>query len=77
MLPYLVTLGFLAIWALAHLFNRDAEPLPPRAGRPPNGPGPRPQPPVGPPRRVEPPMRWSPPSGANPAARPAGARPVR
>jgi hypothetical protein len=73
MLPYLVTLGFLAIWALTHIFNREAEPLPPRAGRPPNGPGVRPQPPAGPARRPEPPMRWSTPPGGSPAARvPAG-----
>lgn len=36
---FLVPLTFLAIWALTSLFNRDAQPLPPRAGRPP-GPGP-------------------------------------
>ena len=32
--PYLVPLTFLAIWALTSLFNREAQPLPPRVGRP-------------------------------------------
>jgi len=36
---FLVPLTFLAIWALTSLFNRDAQPLPPRTARPP-GPGP-------------------------------------
>lgn len=75
MLPYLVTLGFLAIWALTHLFNREAEPLPPRPGRPPNGNGPRPPQPGGP-TRAEPTMRWAQP-GAGPTARPAPPRPAR
>jgi hypothetical protein len=43
---FIVPLTFLAIWALTALFNREAQPLPPRTGRPsrPNGPGPRPAP---------------------------------
>jgi hypothetical protein len=38
---FIVPLTFLAIWALTSLFNREAQPLPPRTGRPqpPNGPG--------------------------------------
>lgn len=46
--PYIVPLTFLAIWALTSLFNREAQPLPPRtSGRPPGPNGPRP--PFGPP----------------------------
>jgi hypothetical protein len=39
---FLVPLTFLAIWALTSLFNREAQPLPPRSGRAPgpNGPSP-------------------------------------
>jgi hypothetical protein len=37
---FIVPLTFLAIWALTSLFNREAQPLPPRAGRPPGPPGP-------------------------------------
>lgn len=42
--PYIVPLTFLAIWALTSLFNRDAQPLPPRnaGGRPFGPPGPAP-----------------------------------
>src|SRR3954454_21720661 len=38
---FIVPLTFLAIWALTSLLNREAQPLPPRAGRPkpPNGTG--------------------------------------
>src|SRR5258708_6361138 len=38
---FIVPLTFLAIWALTALFNREAQPLPPRTGRPqpPGGPG--------------------------------------
>jgi hypothetical protein len=41
-----VPLTFLAIWALTSLLNREAQPLPPRLGRPqpPVGPGPGPGP---------------------------------
>src|SRR5437764_360870 len=44
LLQFIVPLTFLAIWALTSLFNREAQPLPPRMGRPqnPNGPGPGP-----------------------------------
>ncbi len=41
---FLVPLAFLAIWALTSLFNRDAQPLPPRTVRPPLPPPPLPQP---------------------------------
>ncbi len=41
---FLVPLAFLAIWALTSLFNRDAQPLPPRTVRPPLPPPPAPQP---------------------------------
>ena len=37
---FLVPLAFLAIWALTSLFNRDAQPLPPRQMRPPQPPPP-------------------------------------
>ena len=39
---YIVPLIFIAIWAVTSLFNREAQPLPPRSGRPqgPNGPRP-------------------------------------
>ncbi len=38
-LQIIVPLTFLAIWALTSLFNREAQPLPPRSNRmPPNGP---------------------------------------
>jgi hypothetical protein len=41
---FIVPLTFLAIWALTSLLNREAQPLPPRTGRPkpPNGLGPGP-----------------------------------
>ena len=59
--PYIVPLTFLAIWALTALFNRDAQPLPPRAARPPgpNGPNPPfgPGSARGPGARPEPPPR--------------------
>ncbi len=42
LLQFIVPLTFLAIWALTSLFNREAQPLPPRTGRVPNPPGPRP-----------------------------------
>ena len=38
LVQFIVPLTFLAIWALTSLLNRDAQPLPPRPGRPP-GPG--------------------------------------
>lgn len=38
---FIVPLTFLAIWALTSLFNREAQPLPPRTARPP---GPKPMP---------------------------------
>jgi hypothetical protein len=42
LLQFIVPLTFLAIWALTSLFNREAQPLPPRTGRTPIPPGPRP-----------------------------------
>lgn len=46
---FIVPLTFLAIWALTSLFNREAQPLPARAGRGLGPGGPRPTPgPVGP-----------------------------
>src|SRR4051812_14996454 len=70
---FIVPLTFFAIWALTSLFNREAQPLPPRSGRPlgPNGPRPMPSAPPDAPRPVErgadrsqrdPTMRWSKPS---------------
>ena len=67
---FIVPLTFFAIWALTSLFNREAQPLPPRSGRPlgPNGPRPMPPAPPDAPRQVErgadrsqrdPTMRWS------------------
>src|SRR4051794_8102397 len=38
LIQFIVPLTFLAIWALTSLFNREAQPLPPRSGRVP-GPG--------------------------------------
>src|SRR4051812_49963997 len=40
-IQFIVPLTFLAIWALTAIFNREAQPLPPRQGRPqpPGGPG--------------------------------------
>ncbi|MGC8641651.1 MAG: hypothetical protein ACP5XB_17430 [Isosphaeraceae bacterium] len=38
LINFIVPLTFLAIWALTAILNRDAQPLPPRTGRPP-GPG--------------------------------------
>lgn len=52
---FIVPLTFLAIWALTSLINREAQPLPPRTGRPP-GP-PRPRPGGGPPSLGRPPER--------------------
>src|SRR5262245_15503609 len=42
----IVPLVFLAIYALTSILNRDTQPLPPRSGRTPPGPG-GPRPPVG------------------------------
>ena len=44
LIQFIVPLTFLAIWALTSLFNREAQPLPPRSGRVPGpgGAGPRP-----------------------------------
>jgi len=42
LIQFIVPLMFLAIWALTSLLNRDAQPLPPRPGRPPRAGGPRP-----------------------------------
>lgn len=42
LIQFIVPLMFLAIWALTSLLNRDAQPLPPRPGRPPGAGGPRP-----------------------------------
>ena len=39
LIQFIVPLTFLAIWALTSLLNRDAQPLPPRPGRPGGGPG--------------------------------------
>jgi hypothetical protein len=44
LLQFIVPLAFLAIWALTSLFNREAQPLPPRTGRAPGSGGPRPTP---------------------------------
>jgi hypothetical protein len=74
MFQFIVPLIFVAIWALTAIFNREAQPLPPRPGRPP---GPRPGGGIGPPRELEPraegltreaPLRWSSPPAAAPAA---------
>ena len=70
---FIVPLTFFAIWALTSLFNREAQPLPPRSGRPLGPNGPRPTPSASPDalRPVEsgadrsqrdPTMRWSKPS---------------
>ncbi len=43
LIPFIVPLLFLAIWALTSILNRDGQPLPPRPGRAPGtglGPGP-------------------------------------
>jgi hypothetical protein len=40
LIQFIVPLMFLAIWALTSLLNRDAQPLPPRAGRSPGAGGP-------------------------------------
>jgi hypothetical protein len=42
LIQFIVPLMFLAIWALTSLLNRDAQPLPPRPGRPAGAGGPRP-----------------------------------
>jgi hypothetical protein len=74
---FIVPLTFLAIWALTALFNREAQPLPPRTGRPqpPGGPGMGgPSTPVRPESlNRDPSLRWSSPVGDRPAAR----RPAR
>lgn len=81
---FIVPLAFLAIWALTSLFNREAQPLPPRTGRPPDPDGPKPSdrsPTVrpgehrleSPPR--DPTLRWSPPGAEPSAARRPPARP--
>lgn len=81
---FIVPLTFLAIWALTSLFNREAQPLPPRTGRPPdpNGPKPPGTPPTMrplerrpdlPPREA--PLRWSPPGAQPPDDRRPPARP--
>lgn len=49
---FIVPLTFLAIWALTSLLNREAQPLPPRTGRPQGPSGPR-SGPVNPPRPLE------------------------
>jgi hypothetical protein len=78
---FIVPLTFLAIWALTSLFNREAQPLPPRTGRAPNPAGPRPGgglpiPPRPPERRPEslnrdPNQRWAnPPPPRRPSGRP-------
>lgn len=41
-LQFIVPMSILAIWALTSLFNREAQPLPPRPNRPPVPPGTRP-----------------------------------
>jgi len=77
---FIVPLTFLAIWALTSLFNREAQPLPPRVGRP--------QPPNGPGKGVasatvrsealnrDPSLRWSsPPAGDRPVSRRPAGRP--
>jgi hypothetical protein len=78
---FIVPLTFLAIWALTSLLNREAQPLPPRTGRPQGPPGPRPGP-VNAPRPLErrpelgardPGARWSVPA---PQPRPAPGRPA-
>jgi len=52
LIQFIVPLTFLAIWALTSILNRDAQPLPPRPGRPPGPGGTRP--PVRMPGQVEP-----------------------
>ena len=42
LIQFIVPLTFLAIWALTSILNRDAQPLPPRPGRPPGPAGVRP-----------------------------------
>jgi hypothetical protein len=74
LIQFVVPLTFLAIWALTTLLNRDAQPLPPRPGRP----APRPGGPAGSPeRRVLPgemPARPAP--GSRVPDRPAAGRPL-
>jgi hypothetical protein len=77
LLQFFVPLTFLAIWALTSLFNREAQQLPPRVGRP--------QPPTGPGQGVssatvrpeslkrDPTLRWASPTAGD---RPAQRRPV-
>lgn len=82
---FIVPLAFLAIWALTFLINREAQPLPPRAGRPAGPPSPpRPRAPGGAPstaraaeRRNEPfardgSGRWSTTAGGSPSRTVAG-----
>jgi hypothetical protein len=80
-LHFIVPLTFLAIWALTSLYNREAQPLPPRTVRPPGPldpkPGTRPATfrpePSG---RVDPSLRWpSQPGGDRPPARRPVGRP--
>jgi hypothetical protein len=77
-LHYIVPLTFLAIWALTSLFNREAQPLPPRTVRPPGPPDPKPgtKPSGYAPAttgRGDPSLRWSSPTAGD---RPATRRPV-
>src|SRR5262249_39983223 len=53
LIQFIVPLTFLAIWALTSLFNREAQSLPPRPGRPLGPNGPRPQPPAQGPRALQ------------------------
>jgi hypothetical protein len=61
LLKAVVPLGFLALWALTHLFNREAKPLPNRVQGPASPYAPKPQAPT---RTVtverSPTLRWSP-----------------
>jgi hypothetical protein len=84
LMQFIVPLTFLAIWALTSLFNREAQPLPPRpGGRPLGAGGPRPGGPALPPRPPargpeslslpgDPTLRWPSPAAAD---RPALRRP--
>src|SRR5438067_2114846 len=80
LIQFIVPLTFLAIWALTSLFNREAQPLPPRTGRVPNPLGPRPMggPPAAPrpqEQRLDllnrdPDARWANPTVRRPPGRP-------
>jgi hypothetical protein len=77
---FIVPLTFLAIWALTSLFNREAQPLPPRTGRPlpPGGPGSGPGSGPGGASMMnrDPTLRWGPPADRPTPRRPAvGGRP--